>query len=158
MSGNDFCQFVHHDGSVLAIIIRRDYSGNQIEFFTDPAFSQQLAWMGHAAGHEILPHYHHPIARNVQFTQEVLILRKGKLRVDFYADTESHDYIGSEVLGGGDVILLASGGHGFKVLEDVEMIEVKQGPYAGPEEKERFQGIAEQSVTYLTMNSGASNE
>jgi hypothetical protein len=84
------------------------------------------------------------VAREVHFTQEVLLLRAGRLRVDFY--DEQKNYLESRVLGAGDVILLATGGHGFKVLEEVEMIEVKQGPYVGDDDKTRFDGILDEAV------------
>lgn len=79
-------------------------------------------------------------------TQEVLFIKKGKLRVDFYDDDEQ--YIESRILEAGDVILLVSGGHGFTVIEEVEMIEVKQGPYSGDEDKKRFPGIGDNEVIY----------
>jgi hypothetical protein len=73
-----------------------------------------------------------------------MFLRRGRLRVDFYTDQRS--YLFSRELGAGDVILLVKGGHGFEVLEEVEMFEVKQGPYAGEQDKVRFQGIAAHEV------------
>jgi hypothetical protein len=100
--------------------------------------------MRHPAGKLIAPHVHNPVPREVLFTQEVLLIRKGKLRVDFY-DTEQH-YCESRILHAGDVILLIQGGHGFEVLEDVEMIEVKQGPYVGDHDKTRFVGIDRSQV------------
>jgi mannose-6-phosphate isomerase-like protein (cupin superfamily) len=84
------------------------------------------------------------VPREVQFTQEVLFIRKGRLRVDFY-DPEQH-YLESRILGPGDVILLIQGGHGFDVLEEVEMVEVKQGPYVGEQDKTRFVGIERSRV------------
>ena len=66
----------------------------------------------------------------------MLLIKKGSLRVDFYDG--SRNYLESRILAAGDVILLAAGGHGFEVLEEVEMIEVKQGPYAGDNDKTRF--------------------
>ena len=126
---------------LLAIIVRSDYSDKGIKFFTPDDFSQQLAFMSHPSGKIIEPHVHNPVKREVHFTNEVLFIRKGKLRVDFYDD--SKNYLESRVLKEGDVILLATGGHGFKVIEDVEMFEVKQGPYAGENDKTRFKGIEE---------------
>ncbi len=67
------------------------------------------------------------------------MIKKGKLRVDFYS--EQQQYLESRVLVDGDVILLVMGGHGFEVLEEIEMIEVKQGPYIGEQDKTRFTGI-----------------
>ena len=95
--------------------------------------------MRHPAGKVIPPHVHNPVAREVQYTLEVLFLKKGKMRVDFY-DTNKH-YLESHLLGSGDVILLITGGHGFEVLEEIEMYEVKQGPYAGDNDKTRFESI-----------------
>jgi hypothetical protein len=74
----------------------------------------------------------------------VLLIKRGRLRVDLYAD--SREYLESWVAGPGDVILLASGGHGFEVLEELEMIEVKQGPYAGDGDKTRFTPVAEDAI------------
>ena len=125
---------------ILAVIISRDFHEPGIHFFTPNDLSQQLAYMRHPAGKVIDPHVHNPVDRSVQFTQEVLFLKRGKLRVDFYDNSQS--YLESRVLHGGDVILLATGGHGFEVLEEIEMIEVKQGPYAGDQDKTRFTGVS----------------
>ncbi len=106
--------------------------------------SQQVAYMQHPSGHLIEPHVHNKVTREVHYTQEVLVLRKGKLRVDFY-DTE-RKYLESRILEAGDLILLATGGHGFKVLEEVEMFEIKQGPYAGDGDKTRFVGVSDTEI------------
>ena len=128
-----------HNHKLLAVIIRHDYSKSGIQFFTPDDFSQQLAYMNHPAGKVIPPHVHNPVQREVFYTLEVLFLKRGKLRVDFYDDERS--YLESRILEAGDVILLASGGHGFEALEEIEMVEVKQGPYAGDADKTRFVGI-----------------
>jgi len=128
-----------HNNVLLAIIIRSGFSKPGVSFFTPEDFSQQLAYMHHPAGKVIQPHIHNPAPREVQYTQEVLFIRKGKLRVDFYDN--GRNYLESSVLEGGDTILLASSGHGFEVLDELEMIEVKQGPYAGDQDKVRFEAI-----------------
>ena len=130
---------VSFSGVVYGIIVRMSFAADGIRFFTPDDFSQQLAFMRHPTGKLIEPHAHNPVPREVHYTQEVLFIRKGRLRVDFY--DESHIYMDSRELGAGDVILLCGGGHGFEVLEEVEMIEVKQGPYAGDADKTRFAGI-----------------
>jgi mannose-6-phosphate isomerase-like protein (cupin superfamily) len=130
---------IEHNNSLLAIIIKNDFNKPGITFFTPHDLSQQLAYMHHSAGKLIQPHVHNPVPRQVHYTQEVLFLKQGKLRVDFY--DEQQRYLESRILSAGDVILLAAGGHGFEVLEEVKMIEVKQGPYAGEEDKTRFSGI-----------------
>jgi mannose-6-phosphate isomerase-like protein (cupin superfamily) len=141
---------ISHAGKVLAMILPGQFSEPGIHFFTPPEFSQQLAYMQHPAGKQILPHVHNEVVREVLLTQEVLFIRKGRLRVDFYDDAKQ--YLESRILGAGDTILLASGGHGFEVLEDLEMIEVKQGPYNGDRDKTRF----ESTVSELKIRSGGS--
>jgi mannose-6-phosphate isomerase-like protein (cupin superfamily) len=127
---------VAHAGQTLAIIVPGEYHQPGIHFFTPGHYSQQLAYMAHPTGKIIEAHTHNLVERNIQHTQEVLVLRRGRLRVDFYGPDEA--YLESRELGPGDVILLAAGGHGFEVLEDVEMVEIKQGPYAGDQDKVRL--------------------
>jgi len=129
-------EHIEHSGELMAIIIRSSYSRPGITFVTDPELSQQVAYMQHARGKLIEPHLHNRVHREVHLTQEVLLLRKGRMRVDFYDG--QRNYLQSRTLDAGDVILLISGGHGFEVLDDLEMFEVKQGPYAGDDDKTRF--------------------
>jgi hypothetical protein len=100
--------------------------------------------MHHPKGKTILPHIHNPVPREVLYTQETLFIKKGKLRIDFY-DTDKK-YFGSRILQDGDVLFLITGGHGFEVLEEVEMIEVKQGPYTGDCDKSHIEGIEHDQV------------
>ena len=125
-----------HNNDTIAIIVRKDFNNPGIHFFTPNDYSQQLAFMSHPLGKEIQPHIHKKVQREVNYTQETLFIRKGKLQVDFYTDEQA--FLESRILEAGDVILLIKGGHGFKVLEDLEMFEVKQGPYAGDEDKIKF--------------------
>ncbi len=136
--------FVTHGGETLAIIIPGDYQEDGIHFFTPDDYSQQLAYMHHQTGKLIKPHVHNIVHREVHYTQEVLVIRRGKLRVDFF-DREKN-YLKSHILNAGDIILLSSGGHGFEVLEEVEMYEIKQGPYAGDADKTRFDYQVENPV------------
>ena len=128
------------------MIIRNNYVCEGVDFITPNEYSQQVAYMHHPAGKVISAHIHNLVHRNVVLTQEVLFIKKGKLRVDFYDDYE--DYLESVILECGDIILLVSGGHGFSVLEEVEMIEVKQGPYSGDADKKRFDGIGDSDIIY----------
>jgi mannose-6-phosphate isomerase-like protein (cupin superfamily) len=131
---------IEHNGEMLALIIRNEYSEPGITFFTPHELSQQLAYMQHKAGKVIAAHYHNPVPRTVTHTQETLFVKRGRLRVDFYDQQQT--YLESHELRAGDVILLIRGGHGFQVLEDLEMIEVKQGPYTGDRDKTSFLGTA----------------
>lgn len=135
---------IKYNEELLAIIVRNDFNKDGIAFFTPNDFSQQLAYMKHPQGKVIQPHVHNSVERVVHYTKEVLFIKKGKLRVDFYNDNK--DYLESRLLKSGDVILLSTGGHGFVVLEDLEMIEVKQGPYAGENDKIRFESIEESKI------------
>ncbi|WP_076590904.1 cupin domain-containing protein [Herminiimonas arsenitoxidans] len=123
----------------LALIIRHSFKKDGIEFFTPGTYSQQIGYMNRPAGYIIPPHVHNPVVREVQYTKEVLFIKSGQLRVDFYSDDQ--DYLESTILETGDVIMLAYGGHGFEMLEPTEIIEVKQGPYAGDHDKTRFDPI-----------------
>jgi mannose-6-phosphate isomerase-like protein (cupin superfamily) len=133
MQGVEHCRF---NDELFAIIVRATFREPGITFFSSPELSQQLAYMKHPEGKSIAPHRHNRVTREVHYTQEVLVIQKGKLQVDFY--TEAEKYLESRVLGAGDVILLCGGAHGFEVLESLEMIEIKQGPYAGENDKTRF--------------------
>jgi mannose-6-phosphate isomerase-like protein (cupin superfamily) len=128
---------IHHNGQMLALILRTNYCAEGISFFTPDEFSQQLGYMNRPSGYVIPPHVHNPVQREVHFTKEVLFIKSGKVRVDFFDDDQN--YLESTILEQGDVILLAFGGHGFEMLEPSEMIEVKQGPYAGDHDKTRFE-------------------
>jgi len=127
------------DQKLLSIIIRADYKSKGIEFFTPDDFSQQLGYMNRKKNHIISPHTHNIVQRDVQFTQEVLIIKSGKVRVDYY--DEKKKYLESRILNKGDVVLLAYGGHGFEMIEDSEIIEVKQGPYLDEVDKIRFDPV-----------------
>lgn len=130
---------VMHGDKLLSVIIRKNYKSKGIEFFTPDDFSQQLAYMSREKNYVIPPHVHNSVQRDVQLTQEVLVIKSGKVRVDYYDD--DRNYLESRVLLEGDVVLLANGGHGFEMIEDSEIIEVKQGPYAGDMDKVRFEPV-----------------
>lgn len=139
-------EMIKKKDKLLAMIIRNDYTCEGVDFITPSEYSQQVAYMHHPTGKVIDAHVHNLVHRNVVMTQEVLFIKKGVLRVDFYDEYE--DYLESRELHAGDMILLVSGGHGFQVLEEVEMVEVKQGPYAGENDKKRFVGIDGSEAVY----------
>jgi hypothetical protein len=135
---------ITHANRTLAMLLRSTYNESGIKFFTPDEYSQQLAYMNRPQGYVIQPHVHNSVIRQVQFTKEVLFIKSGKVRVDFYDDEQN--YLESRILNPGDVILLAFGGHGFEMLEASEIIEVKQGPYAGDADKTRFEPTANQEL------------
>jgi hypothetical protein len=141
---NNMIENIIHNKTLLSIIIRANYSHDGIEFFTPDDFSQQLAYMKRSKDYVIPPHVHNSVQRSVDLTQEVLLIRSGKVRVDYYDDNKN--YLESRILEKGDVVLLAKGGHGFYMLEESEIIEVKQGPYVGERDKVRFAPIINNKV------------
>jgi hypothetical protein len=126
-----------HENILFAIIVRKDFHRDGISFVTDGTGLLEMGYMSHSAGHVITPHKHLPYSRQTIGTHEVLFLKAGKVRVDFYSDEDI--CVGTRELVGGDWIILLSGGHGFEILEESVMFEVKNGPYAGDKDKIRFQ-------------------
>lgn len=136
-------QFFHKNDQI-ALVIKNNYYNDGINFFTKDDSSQQIAFMSHPKDTVIKAHVHNVIERKVSYTQEVLIIKKGKLRLDLYS--QDKEYIESTILEQGDIVFLPYGGHGLKCLEDVSMIEVKQGPYLGDKDKVRFAEIDDEKV------------
>lgn len=126
-----------HKGRIIAVVVKSGFRAAGNSFFTPEDFSQQLAFVSHRKGEAVNAHIHNRFKRVVYRTQEVDILRKGRIRVALYSDDKK--YLESFVLKAGDIILFASGGHGYEVLEDMELVLVKQGPYAGNKDKTRIE-------------------
>jgi len=137
-------EHIRHKEQLLALILKSDYHAEGIKFFTPDDFTQQLGYMNRPKDYEIPPHVHNPVVREASYTKEVLIIKKGRVRVDFYTDKQ--EYLESRILNQGDIVLLAFGGHGFKMLEESEIVEVKQGPYAGEKDKTRFSPVSRDEV------------
>jgi len=137
-------EYIHNNNQIISIIIRSHYNSDGIKFFTPDDFSQQLAYMNRERGYTIPPHVHNPVDRKVSLTQEVLFIKSGKVRVDYYNDEKK--YLESRILNLGDVVLFSGGGHGFTMIENSEIIEVKQGPYSGDQDKTRFEPINDEKI------------
>ena len=125
-----------HKKKILAIVIKKYRSKKGITFFTNPKGTQQIGYMKHKKNHIIQPHIHKKKLKKIMNTTEVLIILKGALRVDFYDNKKK--YLFSKKIIKGEIIMLMDGGHGFKVLKNLEMIEVKQGPYGLSSDKHKF--------------------
>lgn len=133
--------------ALYALIVRSDYKKKKgVNFFTDQKATQQFGYMNHKKGHIIFPHRHNKRKSKIETTTEVIIILEGILRVDFYDNREK--YLFSKKLYSNDIIMLSSGGHGFKVLKDVKMIEVKQGPYSALKDKIKFENIDEKKINF----------
>lgn len=124
------------DGKPLAYIIRAEMAPDKTTFLTPPEFNFQVGFVVYPQDGEIVRHVHRPLERHIVGTSEVLIVRKGRCEIDIYND--DHRLVATRELRTGDVMLMIGGGHGFRMLEETILLEVKQGPYTGLEEKERF--------------------
>ena len=134
-----------HKKKFYALIVRKKFRKKKgVNFFTSKEATQQFGYMKHKKDHLIMPHQHNKRLTKILITTEVIVLLKGILRVDFY--NEKKKYLFSKKIYDGDLIMLINGGHGFKVLKDVEMIEVKQGPYSLSSDKVKFNKIDEKKI------------
>jgi hypothetical protein len=134
---NNSIEYIVDGLEPIALIIRANFDAEGLHFFTPDSFSQQIAYMRHPKGKKLDPHVHNLVTRQVLYTQEVLIVRKGRVEISLY--NGARKLLTARTLEAGDVILLCGGGHGLKMLEETSMIEVKQGPYAGDHDKTRFE-------------------
>ena len=144
MNSKNLIEYIKSGENILAMIIRKSFSKDGIEFFTPNDYAQQVGYMKRPKGYIIKPHIHYQIPRTVSTLQEVLFIKKGRVRVDFY--DENKKYIVSEVLFKGDFIILISLGHGLFMLEESEIMEVKQGPYMEEKDKEKFEPISDDKI------------
>ena len=138
---------VNYKNDMLALIVRGKYRTRKgITFFTPKESTQQFGYMRHKKSHIIKPHLHKKRKTRILYTSEVIFLLKGLLRVDFYSKRKN--YLFSKILKPKDIIMLVHGGHGFKILKNVEMIEIKQGPYSLSKDKIKFEKINEKKIKF----------
>ncbi len=124
------------NGRILAYIIRGETEPRETSFITPSEVNLQMGFVVYPTGGEVRPHVHLPLERRIQGTAEVLLVRKGRCELDVYG--ERREKVATYELRQGDVVLLVAGGHGIRMMEDTVFLEVKQGPYTGLVEKERF--------------------
>jgi uncharacterized protein with PhoU and TrkA domain len=129
-------EHVMDGATTLAIIIRAEMSPDRTTFITPDEYKQQVGFVVYPAGGEVARHVHRRLERNIVGTSEVLVIKQGQCEMDVYND--DRDLVATYELKCGDVLIMVAGGHGFRLLEDTVFLEVKQGPYTGVDEKERF--------------------
>ena len=136
---------IKYKNKLFALIVRGKYRNKKgISFFTDKKDIQQFGYMNHKKNHIIKPHIHKRQTRKLLHTSEVILILKGILRVDFYDIKKK--YLFSKKIKEKDIIMLVHGAHGFKVIKDVQMIEIKQGPYISKLDKIKFDGTNESKI------------
>jgi len=129
-------EIISEDGVELCYVVRAGYEPKETTFITQPEYKQQVGFIKYGAGGRIPRHVHVPLERRIMGTSEVVLVRRGRCQLEVY--TEDRELVATRELGCGDLVLMVAGGHGFNVHEDTVLLEVKQGPYIGLEEKERF--------------------
>lgn len=134
--GTDLVERVFWKEQCLAYIIRASFLPERTTFLTPPEYKQQVGYVVYPAGGEIQRHLHRPLERHLVGTSEVLVVRQGCCEVDLYND--DRQLVATRELREGDIMLMVGGGHGFRMIDDTVLLEVKQGPYTGIDEKERF--------------------
>jgi quercetin dioxygenase-like cupin family protein len=132
----DFIERVCWDGKPLCYIIRKSFLPDKTTFLTPEEFNLQVGYIVHEAGHEIPRHTHVPVKREIVGTAEVLLVRRGRCEIEVFNDERLR--VDTRELSEGDIMIMVGGGHGFRMLEDTVLLEVKQGPYPGTKEKEQF--------------------
>ena len=123
-------------GLLLALVVRTEADVAETTFLTEDRLNMQVGLIKYPSGSEIPRHFHHPIHREIVGTSEAIVVRRGRCELDVFDDDKQ--LVATRRLGPGDLVMLFAGGHGFRVLEDTTLLEIKQGPYPGLEEKERF--------------------
>lgn len=140
---------IKHKRKLYAIIIRKKYKKKKgINFFTSKELTQQIGYMSHPSGHIIKPHIHKKKITKNLLTTEVILVFAGKLRVDFYSNKNKKNYLFSKVINGGDILMLINGAHGFRVIKNTKIIEIKQGPYDEVNDKLKFEEVSENKIRY----------
>jgi len=128
---NNGVETVEHNGRKYAEIIWTETTVKQTRFFSPADSSFQFGLLAHEAGFIEPPHYHKPVARVINDLQQMFVVQRGVVAVDFY-DEAGHRFR-EVVLRAGDGIVLIHGTHAVRVLEDMQCISVKQGPFLGDE-------------------------
>jgi len=136
---------IKYKKKLYALVIKKSFRRRKgISFFTKQNSNQQIGYMNHAKNYLIKPHLHIKRLTKILLTSEVIILQKGKLRVDFYNNKKK--YLFSIYINKNEIIMLVHGGHGFKVIKDVQMLEIKQGPFLMTKDKIKFNKIDEKKI------------
>jgi len=132
----DNLELITSDGQVLCYVIRGDTRPAQTTFITPPDAKQQVGFIVYPKGGVIARHIHRPLERHIIGMAEVLVVRSGHCQIEVYDEKKS--VVAVRDLYQNDVVLMVGGGHGFQIKEDTVLLEIKQGPYLGPEDKELF--------------------
>ena len=94
-----------------------------VNFLTPSHLTLQLGFIKHKSNTYIKPHTHKNYLRKIK-----------------------KKYLFSKVVNKNKILILLEGSHGFKILRNCSIIEVKQGPFSLSMDKERFNKIDEKYI------------
>ena len=137
-------KLIKYKKKILGLIISHKQSKNKVNFYTPNSFTQQVGFISHNKGTYIKPHTHTKFLRKIYKTSEVLYVKKGKIRVDFYLS--KNKYLFSKIVNKENIIVLNEGSHGFKIIEKCVLIEIKQGPFNSKIDKKKFNPVNEKQI------------
>lgn len=129
-------EWIKDGEEILALVVRSTYTPDKTEFLTPNDYKQQIGYIVYREGGVIQAHEHKPHQRTISGTSEVVLVKRGKVEAHIFSRRQA--FVRKIVLDEGDILLLVAGGHGFKMLKDTILLEIKQGPYLGVQDKEHF--------------------
>lgn len=129
-------EIIEHEGKTLAMIIRKNRKFDESSFITPEHYPLQAGILVYPKGHKVKAHAHNTVEKNVSATQEILFVKRGSAVAELF--NSEGEMVAEKELNEGDIIFLADCGHGFRIKEDSEIFEIKQGPYAGHENDKRM--------------------
>jgi hypothetical protein len=132
----DHFEIISWEEQPLVYLIRAGMSPEKTTFLTPNDFNFQVGFVVYAAGGEVKRHVHKKLERHITGTTELIMIKSGNCEIDIYND--DREFVATRSLSAGDLVLTVNGGHGFRMTEDTTLLEVKQGPYSGVDEKHRF--------------------
>jgi hypothetical protein len=135
-AGSAHIECITWNGESLCYIVRRELTPQRTMFLTPPESAIQVGYVVRRAAEDIPRHAHRPTVRTITTTSEVLFVQRGRCELDVY--TDDREYVTTRELREGDLVIIVGGGHGFRIIEDTVLLEVKQGPYAGAGDRDRF--------------------
>ena len=137
-----------YNKQLYALIIRskNQFKEKGVNFFTNDNDLLQVGFLKHGTNHQIRSHIHLSQKRTINYSSEVLIIKKGILKVIFF-NNKANKILRPKTLYKNDIIILFKGGHGFKILKNCEIIEIKQGPYILSKDKVKFDNIVEKKIS-----------
>ena|ERR1700676_4150725 len=122
-------EVIEYRGTRYAEVIRVDVRVEKTRFFSPAESSFQFGLLAHEAGYREPPHYHQEFERTVKDLQQMFVVQRGVVGVQLFDDEGG--LLKEVILNPGDAIVLIHGAHAIRVIEDMQCISVKQGPFLG---------------------------